>query len=307
MPTRRLLARLDRAPRAACTLVPLALACTLLSPARAQGPSASTATDVASDRPGEVALPVWEAGVVVGVGSVPDYPASDHSRTRALVLPVFVYRSPVLRVEDGRIRGRIVSSANFELDLSAAGAFNARNNEAREGMPALDYLFELGPQAVYRWDLRERERVSAHLKARAVFSTDFSSVRYRGIVVEPQLRWSLGRVAGSAFNLGVSASANFAGERLHDYFYEVAPQYARADRPAYDARGGYLGSELGLSLNRPLTDRLLLLMGGRLGFHAGAANEASPLFRQKTTSTIGISLLWTPWRSEATVSERPGS
>ena len=260
------------------------------------------ATDAMAN--GAQTLPVWEAGLVLAVGSVPDYPASDRSSVRALALPVFVYRGPVLRVEDGGVRSRLFNSASFELDVSAAGAFNARDNEAREGMPALDYLFQAGPQAVYRWELGERERISAHLKARAVFSTDFGSVDFRGVVLEPQVRWTLKSVAGSDFNLGLSASASFATERLHDYFYEVAPQYARPDRPAFDASGGYLGTELGINLNRRLSDTMRLFVGARLGLHGGAANRDSPLFRDSTTMSYGVSLIWTPWRSEATVRER---
>lgn len=272
--------------------------------AQAQGPSAALAADASSSNSSLQSLPVWEAGVVLAAGSVPDYPASDSSSVRALALPLFVYRGPVLRVEDGGVRGRLFSSASFEIDLSAAGAFNARNNEAREGMPSLDYLFQIGPQAVYRWDLNDRERISAHLKGRAVFSTDFGSVDFRGVVLEPQVRWSLRAVAGSAYNLGLSASAAFATERLHDYFYEVAPQYARPDRPAFEASAGYLGSEFGINLNRKLSDTLRVFVGARLALHGGAANQDSPLFRDNSTVSYGVSLLWTPWRSEAVVQER---
>lgn len=269
--------------------------------AHAQAISAAPASDAT---PAGRELPVWEAGIALAIGSVPDYPASDQSRVRALALPLFVYRGPVLRIEDGGVRGRFVDSRSFELDLSAAGSFNARNNEARTGMPSLDYLFQIGPQAIWRWDLNPRERLSAHLRLRAVFSTDFSSVDGRGVVFEPQLRWSLRQVAGSHFNLGLSASSTFASERLHEYFYGVAPQYARPDRPAFDAGGGYLGSEFGLNLNRRLSDTMQLFAGARIAAHAGAANRESPLFKDSTTVSYGLSLVWTPWRSQATVREQ---
>jgi outer membrane scaffolding protein for murein synthesis (MipA/OmpV family) len=272
--------------------------------ALAQAAEATPAADAGSTAPAGRDLPVWEAGIALAVGSVPDYPASDQSRVRALALPLFVYRGPVLRIEDGGVRGRFVDSRSFELDLSAAGSFNARNNDARAGMPNLDYLFQIGPQAIWRWDLNPRERLSAHLRLRAVFSTDFSSVDGRGVVFEPQLRWSLRQVAGSNFNLGLSASSTFATERLHEYFYSVAPQYARPDRPAFDAGGGYLGSEFGLNLNRRLSDTMQLFAGARIGAHAGAANRESPLFKDSTTVSYGLSLVWTPWRSQATVREQ---
>jgi outer membrane protein len=49
-------------------------------------------------------------------------------------------------------------------------------------------------------------------------------------------------VAG--WNLGVLAGPLYAQRRYDGYFYTVAPQYATAERPAYQAPGGYAGSQL---------------------------------------------------------------
>ena len=62
------------------------------------------------------ARPRWEAGLAAGGGRLADYPGSDQSHLRGLVAPVFIYRGPVLRVDQGGIRGRVFGSPDWELD-----------------------------------------------------------------------------------------------------------------------------------------------------------------------------------------------
>lgn len=95
--------------------------------------------------PDEAALdgpsrPRWEAGVAAGAGRVSDYPGADQTHARGAVVPIFIYRGPILRVDQSGIRGRFLSNPKWEFDLSATAAFNAKNNDARRGMPGLDYL-----------------------------------------------------------------------------------------------------------------------------------------------------------------------
>jgi outer membrane protein len=45
--------------------------------------------------------PGWEAGVAGCAGWVSDYPGADQAHLRGVVLPVVIYRGPVLRI--GRI------------------------------------------------------------------------------------------------------------------------------------------------------------------------------------------------------------
>ena len=77
------------------------------------------------------------SSLAAGAGYVPDYPGADRYSTRAAVLPVFTYRGPVLRIDGGSVSGRLARSSEWELDLSANGAFNAnkirdRNTHVRE-------------------------------------------------------------------------------------------------------------------------------------------------------------------------------
>jgi outer membrane protein len=45
------------------------------------------------------------------------------------------------------------------------------------------------------------------------------------------------------WNLGMLAGPLFGDKRQHAYYYNVAPQYATAARPAYEANSGYAGMQ----------------------------------------------------------------
>lgn len=250
--------------------------------------------------PTQTGLPLWEAGMALGGGYVPDYPGADRYRTRGAVLPVFIYRGPVLRVEGGGIRGRLARTPDWELDLSATGAFNARDNALREGMPALDYLFGVGPQAVYKGLRTWPGKPSLHLKVRALMSTDFKQIDGRGFSFDPELRWRVPRVAGTPASLSFSLQPTWASRSLYTYFYQVSPAEATLNRPAYSARSGYLGTEAAVTLShRPQRDVSWFVSARLLSLH-GAANTGSPLLRDRSNFAVGAGVVWTPWRSSST-------
>lgn len=287
----------------ACTLASLASlasphtwATTPTTPATPQAPENPTPLS-AAPTPARPALPLWEVGLAAGAGHVPDYPGADHSRTRAAVLPIFIYRGPVLRIDNGSIRGRLARSTDWELDLSATGAFNANNNAQRQGMPDLDYLFGLGPQAVYKGLKSWPGQPTLNLKLRAIFSTDFSRVDARGISFDPELRWRMPQVAGTPATLSLSLQPSWASKTLQSYFYQVNPSEATTTRPAHNARAGYMGTEAGITLSHRPQPSLNWFVTARLMSLHGAANTASPLLRDKSNFSVGAGVVWTPWRS----------
>jgi hypothetical protein len=143
------------------------------------------------------AQPLWEFGVGGGAGEVANYPASSERNFIALAAPYLVYRGDIFRLGGGGgIRAVVVEESDFEVDLSFGGAFSAdsEDNSARDGMPELDFLFEVGPQFIYKvkdysFDGGGNARLNARLQTRAVFSTDFGRLDQRGYVIEPTLSY----------------------------------------------------------------------------------------------------------------------
>lgn len=253
------------------------------------------------------AQPLWEFGAGGAAIDVANYPASSERNFIALAAPYLVYRGDVFRVGGGNgARAVVVDKSDFELDLSFGGAFSAdsEDNTVREGMPELDFLFEVGPQLIYKvkdytFDGGGKARLNARLQTRAVFSTDFGSIDHRGYVVEPTLSYQQRGVLFEKTGLNVSFSMTYASEKLHDYFYEVDSAFANANRAQYDAKGGYLGSELSLSMSFPIAQNIRGFFGGSAQFHQGAANEDSPLFEDDITYSLGLGFVWRLYESEA--------
>ncbi len=251
------------------------------------------------------AEPKWEAGVVAGGGWLHDYPGADQAQRRGLVAPLLIYRGPVLRVDREGIRGRIIDHPDVEFDISASAAFNARENEARAGMPPLDYLFGLGPQLAYEGWRDAFGSPVLYLRARALASTDFRRrADARGAMAGAELRWSFTpRLAGVPLNISAGVQPTWASRALHGYFYGVEAAQATAERPAHRARAGYLGTELNLTASRELSESLSWFAGVRAMSLHGAANADSPLHRRSSSVGVGVGLVWTPWRSDMSASD----
>jgi outer membrane scaffolding protein for murein synthesis (MipA/OmpV family) len=252
----------------------------------------------------EVRLPLLEAGIFGGGGVLPDYPAADSAEPRALALPWLIYRGESIRSDERGLRGRIYRATRLEVTLNVNGALASNaSGSAREGMPDLEYLGEIGPSL--RWvpwqDEARRTRLTLELPLRAAFSTDLARVRHRGFVFAPEAAVEHYGALTPQGRLRIGLGPVFASGGLMDYWYRVKPGEARPDRPAYDAEGGYLGLRLQFSYRTPLTERVSLTAGGRVENFSGATNEASPLFRSDFNLTLVAGLSVTLYRTEATV------
>jgi len=240
--------------------------------------------------------PLWEVGgVALGV-SQQAYPGSDRQLQRGLAVPYVIYRGRFLRADSEGVGIRPIRTPTFELDVSAAAAFGSRASEdpARAGMPDLGTLVEFGPRV--KWNLAgtpETGRWRIDLPLRGVFDLD-ERLDYRGAVFQPALVWHR-RNAG--WNLTFAGSLLFADRRLAATFFEVAPAYATAARPAYEARAGLLATRLSASVSRELTRDWSVFGFARVESVAGAANRTSPLVRQTTGATVGVGVAYTWWRS----------
>ena len=251
--------------------------------------------------------PLWELGIGGGFLLMPDYRGSDKTRAYLLPFPYAVYRGGIFRLEDKRIAVRVFKNDRVTLDASGYGAVPVKSddNDARAGMPDLDPTFELGPALrIKLLDSKENKYLlSAALPLRAVFSTDFRSVRYEGWVFSPRLNFEKGDVIpGTGLYLGVSAGPIFGDRGYHKYFYEVEQAYARVNRPAYSPGAGYSGSTLTVGLGKNYKQFMFHTFVSA-DFLQGAVFEESPLVMTKTSWMGGFSVTWVFLKSEKTVAD----
>ncbi len=229
--------------------------------------------------------PLYEVGVASGVAFVPDYPAAEEGNIRSLTVPSFVYRGFIFRRDRRGTRARLFKSQYSDIDISIGGAFNANSsdNKARKGMDDLDWLYEIGPRLNY--DIVQHKLISVELEfpLRLVSSTDGQFTRERGFRFSPRLDLTH-RVHREHF-IGVGLRVNYATETLNDYFYEVQEKDVTDTREEFDAKAGYIGSDL--SLNYIYRKKhLLFITGIRHSRFDGSTNENSPLFRSKETTSL---------------------
>ncbi len=259
-------------------------------------------------------LPLWELGFGTGVLYTPDYPSSSERRTRAIALPYVVYRGDILRIGDGQAaRAVAAETSRFELSMSFGAAFDASSdrNDLREGMPDLDFLFEVGPQlriklGQYEFADNGYGELDLALQARAVFATDFKGISHEGYVAEPMLRYRHWGLLWPQLETNVSLRPIWADRQLHDFFYGVAPEFVTPERPLYEADEGYFGTQLGLFARWNFTDRFQVFGGTQIISHKGAANRSSPLFEKDYTVNFGGGFIWSVFDSKRTVMRQRG-
>jgi MipA family protein len=240
--------------------------------------------------------PLWELGAGLALLQLPDYRGSDRNRIYLLPYPYFIYRGDILQVDRERVSGRIFKTDTILLDISLYGQVPVKSSDsdARRGMPDLDPTFELGPSLnITLLDNRQdRYKLNLALPARAVFSTDFSSLRHEGWVFSPRLAFEEADfIAGTGLNLGLSAGPLFADSGYNSYYYSVDPAYATATRPSYSAGSGYAGSSITLGLNKGYKQMVFNAFVS-VTFLQGAVFEDSPLVKTSYAVVSGIAISW---------------
>lgn len=239
----------------------------------------------------------WEAGIGVAALHLPDYRGADETHDYLLPFPYLVYRSERLRIDRSGIVARVFGTDRLELDASFTGNFALRSsgNRAREGMPPLHPMVEGGPELVYRIAGprdRHKPRLDLRMAARAAFAVGGGRVSHEGWTLNPYLRLEQLDAFGSGFEFSATLGLLYGDRRYHDYLYSVAPSYATAARPAYDAPGGYAGIQSQLGAGRRFGR---LWVGGYLrldSLNGSAALEGSPLVRSHRYFSAGIAATW---------------
>lgn len=235
--------------------------------------------------------PLWEAGLGLGGLWLPDYRGSDESRGYVLPFPYLIYRGEFLKADREGVRAEFIDSdrVRFEFTVNASQPVRSSSNRARSGMPNLLGSFEMGPSLSVTLFRTEDRR--AKLDFRLPVSTGVTlggGFQGLGWQTSPRLNLDVADVAGfGGWNLGVAAGPVFQTRKRNAYFYDVTPDYARPDRPAYKSSGGYAGSQLTVALSKRY-DRWWFGGFVRGDTLAGATFDDSPLVRRKSAFAAGI-------------------
>jgi MipA family protein len=240
--------------------------------------------------------PLWEAGLGIAGIYFPHYRGSEQSRGYVLPAPYFVYRGDFFKADRHGLRGIFYRDDLVDLNLSVGASLPVDSSEttAREGMPDLKPSIEVGPSLdITLWrsaNLRTRLDFRMPLRGAVTVSSD---PKFIGFQFFPHLNLDFPDPAGfTGWNLGVLAGPVFTDGRYNRYFYEVAPEFATASRPAYSPPGGgFAGTQFLVALSRRFPK---VWVGGfaRWDTLRGAKFEESPLVTSKQYFAAGVGVSW---------------
>jgi outer membrane scaffolding protein for murein synthesis (MipA/OmpV family) len=263
--------------------------------------------DQAENTEDEETEPLWEWRLAAFGHYGASYPASEDYQLNVLPLPYPIYRGKYLRLGDDRdkpIKSQIFRRDRVKLDLSFGLNFpvDSEDIDARTGMPDLDLLLEAGAELEMEFASPApfNGRGFFSLELRPAFSFDGLDPTYQGIVLSPELTYRK-KLAGRKDELKIHLTTAFANSKYMDFFYTVDPAFATPNRPAYEAKSGYLGTDFTVSWLNSLNESFELLIGGRLSSHHGAANDKSPLFTADMTYSVYAAFTWKFWESKRRV------
>jgi outer membrane scaffolding protein for murein synthesis (MipA/OmpV family) len=237
--------------------------------------------------------PLWEFGLGPGALVLEDYRGADTAHAYPLPVPYFVYRGKFLQADRDGLKGKIFDQRLVELHISVSATPPVRASSARTGMPDLKSTIEVGPALDARvWrSADERLKFDFILSARTAVTVE-ASPHSIGWLMDPHLNLDIADPLGaSGWRLGLLAGPLFQTRRYNEYFYSVAPQYATQDRPAYEAAGGYSGTQTLVALSKRFPR---FWTGAYLRYDtlSGAAFAESPLVKRNSYWSSGFAIAW---------------
>jgi MipA family protein len=246
-------------------------------------------------------LPLWELGLGLGAIGFRDYRGSDTTHAYPVPVAYFIYRGRYLQTDRSGLKTKLPIGYHLELNASLNATTPVRENATRQGMPGLRSTVEIGPALeVHVWrSASERMKLDVRLPIRAAFAV--GSPGYIGWFSNPNINLDVADAAGvPGLHLGLLTGPLFAASRYDAYYYSVAPQYATLERPAYQATGGYAGSQVLAALSK----RYPRFWAGayvRYDSLAGASFESSSLVKSRSYWSAGIGFAWMVSHSSRTV------
>lgn len=239
--------------------------------------------------------PLWEVGLGVMSVQLPAYRGSVESSSAVLPIPYLVYRGEYLKADKDGVRGVLFDSDRFEVNLSVAASppVSSDKIKVRRDMPDLGSTMEFGPSVdIKLWQSADSAtRLKLFVPMRAAMTIERHS-RYVGWQFTPRINLDVANPLGlHGWTLGSVAGPVFGSREQHDYFYGVAPQYANAERPAYEARAGYAGVQVLSAMWKRFPS---FWVGGFVRYDNvnGAVFEDSPLVTRRSGFSGGFAISW---------------
>ncbi len=236
----------------------------------------------------------WELGIG-GIGvDIPYYPGAAENDTLAIPFPFLRIQTEYFEVNEG-VRGFFYESPDIRLNISGDFGIpvNSQDSKAREGMPDLNTVVQVGPslEVIFAGGRRQPSEFRFELPLRTAIASDLEHTENIGWILEPRLTYETLRPYKSGFAYQISGGVRYATKDFHQYYYDVPVAFATPDRPAYEADSGYSGFFTDLIGNWRHKD-VIYFAFVRYQNLSGTAYEDSPLIEQDDYVSIGVGIAW---------------
>jgi|GEM_PF-3159072 len=216
-------------------------------------------------------------GLGLGFGWLPNYAGAKKSNFQYLPFPI--YRGDRFRIDrlDG-VSGRVGNTSQIKLSWSFIFQFpiEAKEIEVRRGMSDLDWFLGIGPLVKYTFWKKGKNEFFLRVPLRPNFCTNFrSTFQFCGLDVSPGLRFNHDLKKGGSIMYRFEAYSYT--KEYHRYYYGVPRADATPERPAFDARPGFLGFLAGAVHTLPMKYWDFVTMATFYDYSL-AVNRESPLF-----------------------------
>jgi MipA family protein len=233
----------------------------------------------------------YEIGIGGAYSKLADYPGSAISQHYLLPFPYIRYQSDKLKLDRNEALGQLFQAGNWSLNVSLAAALpvNSDDNAWRQGMPDLLWITEVGPTLDYVLFKADTDKLTFRIPLRKAIATDLQHWQSTGWRFEPHFRWQ--QQVASQLQFTSQLAALWSTAQYHQYLYGVAAQYATADRPAYQAAGGFSGWRLSGGLSWRSRNWWL---GGFVRYDnlQQAQFNDSPLVQRQHSVSYGVAFAW---------------
>jgi len=225
-----------------------------------------------------------DLGLGVGALSYPNYLGAEDSTVLSFPYPYIDYRSEKLKIDKDGLEQELFSIKGLTARVSMSGSLPAKASKAREGMDELDLAGEIGPALVYKLYEKGEFSIKLDLPIRAVISTDFDSIDYRGYLYE--LKTKIEYTSASNYLYQFHTGAVWGDSRYHNYIYGVKKEFVTSTRDYYQADAGYAGYKTSFGISKKFKK---VWVGVFIRYYdlRGVAFEDSPLLAKDSAIYSG--------------------
>lgn len=226
-----------------------------------------------------------DLGLGGGALYYPNYLGAEDSSVLALPYPYIDYRSKKLKIDKDGLQQELFSIKGLTARISMSGSLPSKASKARDGMDKLDLAGEIGPALVYSLYEEGEFSIKLDLPIRAVVSTDFEGIDYRGYLYE--LKAKIEYKNEDDYLYQFHTGGVWGDSRYNNYIYGVEKKFVTPNRGFYNAEAGYSGYKTSFAISK----KFKKVWAGAFIRHYdlnGVSFSDSPLLAKKSAIYSGI-------------------